>query len=149
MELPSALFPSSGTGILFHNRRKRLPLETSTYAEGRGAGAGLYSSIPMVAGKTLISSSTLQGPSFWMVFTGSGWFSKVTSPAVTWKTCPLTWADSSDASQVTKGATSSASPNSPEPAVMPRDERRSRDSCGTLPVMRVWALGAMELAVTP
>ena len=56
---------------------------TDGHAEGGGAGAGLYSSIPIVAGNTAASSSTVHRPCLRMVFTGSGSFSSVTSPPVT------------------------------------------------------------------
>ena len=51
------------------------------YAEG--PGAGLNSSMPMVAGKTRAISSTVHRPCFSMVFTGSGSLSNATSPPVT------------------------------------------------------------------
>ena len=128
---------------------QHLDWTVQTYTLGGGAGAGLYSSKPIVAGKTLIISSTVHRLSFWMVLIGSGSFNSVTSPSVTWKMCPLTCSDSSDANQVTNGATSSASPSNPAPAAMPREFLKSRDSCGTLVVIRVAALGAIELTVTP
>ena len=58
----------------------------SGYALGGGAGAGLYSSTPMVAGNTPANSSTVHRLSFRIVFIGSGSFSNVTSPPVTWNT---------------------------------------------------------------
>ena len=48
-----------------------------------GGGAGLYSSMPIVAGNTLISSSTLQGVVLLMVLVASGSFKRVTRPLVT------------------------------------------------------------------
>ena len=52
---------------------------------------------------------------------------------------------------MTKGATSSGSPLSEVvvPLVIPRAARKLRASSGTLVVIRVEALGEMELAVTP
>ena len=105
--------------------------------------------MPIVAGNTLISSSTVQGVALLIVFVGSGSFSRLIKPSVTWKMCPLTCCDSSDANHVTKGATSLASPLSSEPAMMPLSDLNSRASLGTLVVIRVEALGAIALAVTP
>ena len=105
----------------------------------------------MVAGNTRVSSSTVHFPCFWMVLTGSGSFSRLIKPSVTWKTWPFTWVASSETSHVTMGAMSFGPPRRVmlAPVLMPRAALNSRASSGTLVIILVEALGEMALAVTP